>query len=424
MNVSIQHIIRPLAIRGLLLREWLQSRVTYNPLARAYLENPYPTYARVRRRDPVHWSPVMQAWIISRYEDVDAILRDHRRFSNDDRNATQLRIRRRQASEGVEPPRSMLGLDPPDHTRLRGLVTRAFTPRAVEALRPRIRQIVDGLIESMPEDEPFDLMEAFAYPLPVTVIAELIGVPAEDRADFKRWSGPVARTLEPTITQAEWEEAQEAERALDEYFERVIAERRDAPHEDLLSALILAEDAGEKLSHDELLVTLKLLLIAGNETTTNLIGNGMLALLRHPAQLDRLRDNPVLLESAIEELLRYDGPVQIDARWALQDVELRGKRILKGQGVIPLIGSANRDPRFFAEPRKLDIGREPNHHVAFGRGIHHCLGAPLARLEGQVAFQAFLEAFDRVALATDKPEFRDNVVLRGLRSLPLRVHRS
>jgi cytochrome P450 len=276
----------------------------------------------------------------------------------------------------------------------------------------------------MPEDEPFDLMEAFAYPLPVTVIAELIGVPAEDRADFKRWSGPVARTLEPTITQAEWEEAQEAERALDEYFERVIAERRDAPHEDLLSALILAEDAGEKLSHDELLVTLKLLLIAGNETTTNLIGNGMLALLRHPAQLDRLRDNPVLLESAIEELLRYDGPVQIDARWALQDVELRGKRILKGQGVIPLIGSANRDPRFFAEPRKLDIGREPNHHVAFGRGIHHCLGAPLARLEGQVAFQAFLEAFDRVALATDKPEFRDNVVLRGLRSLPLRVHRS
>lgn len=265
---------------------------------------------------------------------------------------------------------------------------------------------------------PFDLMEAIADPLPVIVIAELIGVPPADRAQFKVWSDKRARTLEPTITSREREAARQAGEELDEYFLGIIAQRRAEPRDDLISALVAVEEEGDKLTEREMVVMLRLLLVAGNETTTNLIGNGMLALMQHPEQLHLLREQPDLMPTAIEELLRYDAPVQTDIRTALEDVELAGRQIRKGQGVLMLIGSANRDPEVFTDPDRLDLTRNEASHIAFGRGIHHCIGAPLARLEGRIAFEMLLERFEDIHLLTDRPQFKDHVVLRGLASLP------
>jgi cytochrome P450 len=262
-------------------------------------------------------------------------------------------------------------------------------------------------------------MEAIAYPLPVIVIAELLGVPPADRAQFKVWSNQRARTLEPTITPREREDAIQAGNALDAYFHRIIQERRKKPRNDLISALVAAEEAGDKLSERELLIMLRLLLVAGNETTTNLIGNGMLALLRHPDQMQALRADPRLIPNAVEELLRYDSPVQVDGRTAHEDVEIHGRHIRKGQGVTVLIGSANHDADVFPHPERLDISRKDISNISFGRGIHHCLGAPLARLEGRIAFEMLLERFPDLHLLADRPAYRDNVVLRGLRALPV-----
>ncbi len=264
-------------------------------------------------------------------------------------------------------------------------------------------------------------MEAIADPLPVIVIAELIGVPPKDRAQFKVWSDQRARTLEPTITTREREIAAEVGTALTAYFLGIINERRVNPRDDLISALVAVEEEGDKLTEDEMVVLLRLLLVAGNETTTNLIGNGMLALLRHPEQLQLLRRQPDLMSSAIEELLRYDAPVQTDIRTALEDMELGGKLIRKGQGVLLLMGSANRDPEVYSEPDRLDLTRNETSHIAFGRDIHHCIGAPLARLEGRVAFEMLLERFEDIHLLTDRPPFKDHVVLRGLETLPIRA---
>ncbi len=417
--VDTRRLIMPVAIRGLLAREWLSSRIVYNPLSDSFHQDPYRTYARLRGRDPLHWSHLVNGWVLSRHEDCDEVLRDHKRWSN-----VEVTMQRETPQEPVfadEAP-SMLFVDPPDHTRLRGLVNKAFTPRAIEQLKPRIAEIVTEIVEALPEGEPVDLMEVLAFPLPVVVIAEMLGVPPEDRDDFKRWSDPVARTLEPTITPEETKKAQAAFDELSRYFENIVAERAKEPREDLVSALIAAEESGDRLSRAELLSTLRLLLVAGNETTTNLIGNGMLALLRNPDQLERLRKNMGLMENAVEELLRYDSPVQTDARTALEDVEMYGKTIKKGQRVFELLGSANRDPRVFANPNKLDIGREEIRHLAFARGIHHCLGAPLARAEGQAAFRALLETFPRIELA-EEPRFKDHVVLRGLKSLRVRLYK-
>ena len=403
---------------ALQLREWSQSRVTYNPLApRVYL-NPYPKYAQLRAQDPVHWSPLMDAWVLSRFADADAILRDHKRFSSDPRLRKTTRTPR---NAGIENPggQSMLFLDPPDHSRLRQLVSKAFTPGAIAALTPRIHALVGELLDQIPNSASFDLMEALAYPLPVIVMAELLGIPPEDRAKFKLWSDLRARVLEPTIKPDEIQKANQATYALDDYFREVIRERRAHPRDDLISTLILAEEAGDKLTSNELLVMLRLLLIAGNETTTNLIGNGMLALLRHPAQLQLLRNQPDLMENAVEELLRFDTPVQVDFRIARADLEFGGRGIRAGQGVIILLGAANHDPAVFPEPERLDITRRNASHLAFGRGLHFCLGAPLARVEARAAFAGLLERFPKLDLLNPRPAFKDNVVLRGLRELRL-----
>ena len=414
--MAMREAIRSLVVGALLLRERWQSGVSYNPLSAEMAQDPYPTYAKLRGRDPVHRSRLMDAWVFSRFADVDAILRDHRHFSSDPRK--RVASGRRASLPNVEEP-SMLFLDPPDHTRLRALVNKAFTPRAVAALEPHIRELTTTLLDAVDDPAAFDLMEAVAKPLPVIVIAEMLGIPPEDRAQFAVWSDQRARILEPTLSPDERETADAAMRSLDEYLMPIISARRVDPKDDIISALAQAEEEGDKLTEREVLIMLRLLLVAGNETTTNLIGNGVLALLRHPDQLAALREDPGLIPSAVEELLRFDSPVQVDVRSVLDDCEVNGFRVRRGDNVVTLLGAANRDPDRFEAPDRLDVRRGDQNHMSFGRGIHHCLGAPLARLEGRVVLQALIDRFSSLRLLEDRPAFRSSVALRGLLALPV-----
>src|ERR671922_730103 len=422
MAVSWRSYIRPIVIRTTLAWEWWRSGVTYYPLAPRVYRDPYPTYAKLRAQDPVHWNFLSRSWVFSRYRDIDAILRDHGRFSNDARNRQE--VSRSQAAAATPGGPSMLFLDPPDHTRLRALVQQAFTPRAIEALTPRIRQIAADLLDRVIDPTAFEVMETLARPLPMIVMAELLGVPTRDLAQFQAWSYLRARVIEPTITARERQLAAQAADELDAYFLGLIEQQRTEPRDDLISALVAAEAAGDQLSHDELLVMLRLLLVAGNETTTNLIGNGLLALLRRPDQWHMLRSDPGLMAGAVDELLRYDSPVQVVGRTATQDLELAGRSIRKGQGIVLLLGSANRDPEVFDHPDRLDINRHGPSILGFGRGIHHCLGASLARLEASITLETLLERFPEMSLLTADPPFRDNIVLRGLEALPVGATRS
>jgi pimeloyl-[acyl-carrier protein] synthase len=417
MAVSWRSYIRPVVIRATLAWEWWHSGVTYYPLAPRVYRNPYPSYAKLRAQDPVHWNFLSRSWVFSRYRDIDAILRDHSRFSNDSRYRQD--VSQAQAAASTPGGPSILFLDPPDHTRLRALVQQAFTPRAIEALTPRIRQIAANLLERVADSTSFEVMETLARPLPMIVMAELLGVPTRDLTQFQTWSHLRARLIEPTITARERQLAAQAGDELDAYFLGLIEQRRLEPQDDLISALVAAEASGDQLSHDELLVMLRLLLIAGNETTTNLIGNGLLALLRHPEQWHMLRSDPGLIAGAIDELLRYDSPVQVLGRTATQDLEVGGRPIRKGQGIVLLLGSANRDPEVFDHPDHLDVRRQGPSILGFGRGIHHCLGAPLARLEARITFETLLQRFAEMHLRTPDPPFRDNIVLRGLEVLPV-----
>ena len=313
----------------------------------------------------------------------------------------------------------MLLLDPPDHTRLRALVNKAFARQSVNALETRIRGLMGGLLDAIDDPAGFDLMTAVARPLPVIVIAEMLGVPPQDRARFTTWSNQRARIIEPTATERERAHADAAGESLDAYFLSTIEDRRADPQDDIISALVHAEEEGDTLNEQEMLNMLRLLLIAGNETTTNLIGNGMLALLRHPDQLSVLRDDPSLMPAAVNELLRFDSPVQSDFRAAVEDCEVDGVPIRGGESIILLLGAANHDPAVFDRPERLDVRRREGNHIALGRGIHHCLGAFLARLEGRIAFEMLLERFPTIRLLTDRPAFRSGIVLRGLESLPL-----
>ena len=414
--MAMRDAIRSVAVGTLLMRERWQSGVSYNPLSAEMAQDPYPTYAKLRGRDPVHRSRLMDAWVFSRFADVDAILRDHRHFSSDPRK--RVASGRRASLPNVEEP-SMLFLDPPDHTRLRALVNKAFTPRAVAALEPHIRELMTTLLDAVDDPAAFDLMEAVAKPLPVIVIAEMLGIPPEDRAQFAVWSDQRARILEPTLSPDERETADAAMRSLDEYLMPIISARRVDPKDDIISALAQAEEEGDKLTEREVLIMLRLLLVAGNETTTNLIGNGVLALLRHPDQLAALREDPGLIPSAVEELLRFDSPVQVDVRSVLDDCEVNGFRVRRGDNVVTLLGAANRDPDRFEAPDRLDVRRGDQNHLSFGRGIHHCLGAPLARLEGRVVLQALIDRFSSLRLLEDRPAFRSSVALRGLLALPV-----
>ncbi len=394
----------------------------FNPMLPEYRADPYPFYHRFRQVDPVHWSDFLGFWVLTRYADIVAVLRDPRFSANpglwEGYQDFLQSIGGRGPLSAME-EKWMLFMDPPDHTRLRTLVGKAFTPRVVEGLRPHIREVVADLLKAAEAKGAMDLIADLAYPLPVIVIAEMLGVPTEDRDLFKGWSRDLARTLDPVVTPEIIARGNEATLAFMDYFRHLIARRRREPREDLMSALIAAEEGGERLNEEELLATCVLLFGAGHETTMNLIGNGMLALLRHPAELKKLREHPSLIQSAVEELLRYDGPVQITARVAMEDVEVGGKTVRKGQQVLLVLGAANRDPAQFSDPDRLDLGRSENRPLAFGHGIHFCLGAPLARVEAQMAIGMLLDRFPTLRLASTALEWRDTVTLRGLKALPL-----
>ena len=412
-------MMRSVVANAVLAPERWRNGVVYNPFSAAMARNPYPIYAELRARAPVHRNRLLDAWVLSRHADVDAVLRDFRRFSNDQRKRDP--ARRRRSTLPQIPYPTILFLDPPDHTRLRALVNKAFTPKAVADLEPRIRRMTRTLLDAAADPNGFDLMETLANPLPVMVIADMLGVPVEDRAQFREWSNRRARILEPTVSRREFRIAEEASKSLDEYFLSIIKARRIVPRDDIISALIQVEEAGDRLTEGEMLGLLRLLLVAGNETTTNLIGNGMLALLRHPEQLRALREDPGRIPAAVEELLRFDSPVQASLRLVLEDCEVNGIPLRRDDNVLLLNGAANHDPAVFDHPERLDIGRRENNHVAFGRGIHFCLGAPLARLEGRIAIEVLLERYPSLRLMSDRPAFRNSIVLRGLKALPVRA---
>ena len=415
MTFSLRQTIKSLTINTLLIPERRQTGVVYNPLSDDMARDPYPVYGKLRERSPVHYSRLAGALVLSRYRDVDMVLRDHARFSSN----PDLRKSRK---GGYKPPleeRTILFIDPPVHTRLRSLVNKAFTRSAINALEPRIRTLMGALLDDIKDPKCFDLMEAVAIPLPVIVIAEMLGIPQQDRAQFRLWSDQRARLLEPMLTRPERKIADEASKQLSHYFLSIIKSHQGEPRDDIMSRLVHAEEQGDTLSETEMLNMLRLLLIAGNETTTNLIGNGMLALLRHPDQLRTLRDDPSLIPAAVDELLRYDSPVQVTLRCAVEDCDIDGTPVRSGQDIILLAGSANRDPDAFKNPDQLDFNRTKQDHISFGRGIHHCLGAALARLEGRIAIEMLLERFDSLHLLTDRPAYRNSIVLRGLTSLPV-----
>jgi pimeloyl-[acyl-carrier protein] synthase len=401
----------------------MSEALAFNPFLPEVHEDPYPLYHQLRAADPVHRSP-LGFWVLTRHAEVLAVLRDPR-MSRDPRRSERMELLRSSAevdqllaSEEAAP--SMLFVDPPDHTRLRALVNKAFTPAAVERLRPRVEAIVAELLDRVAGAGAMDVVEDLAYPLPVTVICELFGVPEPDRDRFRAWSRELVRLLDPLVAPDSLERALQARSALRGYLRELIAERRAHPAGDLLTALIAAEDQGRQLSEAELVSMCVLLLVAGHETTVNLIANGTLALLRHPeAFAFGLRADGELPASAVEELLRYDSPVQFTSRHALEDLEIGGRRVRAGETVIAVLGAANRDPAQFPDPDRLDLARAPNRHVAFGGGIHFCLGAPLARVEGRIAIGALLARLPGLELGPGAPVRRDTVTLRGLESLPV-----
>jgi cytochrome P450 len=391
----------------------------YHLFDQAVLANPYPLYQRLRTEDPVHWDPYLHAFVVTRYQDVVTVL--HRFSANRTPTPEQL------AAIGLESlspiarvmVRQMLFLDAAAHTRLRGLAAHAFTPRRVAVLREHIADIAERLLDAVAPRGRMDVIADFAAPLPAIVTAEMLGVPVADHPRLKAWSADFAEVL--GNFQHNPERAARtlaATEAMTAYFRDAVREQRARPREGLIHALLTAEIDGDRLTEDEVVANCIITMVGGQETTTNLIGNGVLSLLRHPDQLAWVRETPALIASAVEELLRYESPTQHTARVAPDDVELGGTPIRKRQGVIAVMGAANRDPERFADPDRLDLGRPDNRHLAFGWGADFCFGAPLARIEGQLAFAALLRRFPDLALVPDAPlVWRPNLALRGLETL-------
>ena len=386
--------------------------VEFDSLPADFLANPYRYYARLRAEDPVHQSS-RGVWILTRYDDVASVLQDPR-FGRKGFHELLNRSCCDPLDKGTVP---MLFQDDSGHARLRTLVGKVFTPGFIQSLCPHIRQIIDELLDRVQDAHTIDLIAEFAFPLPFHVIAELLGVPQTHRNLFHQWSVDVANGMESQSADPPIERAMATQRAIADYFHDALAERRRNPQADLLSRLIAASDKGDRLTEFELLDICGLLFVAGHETTVNLIGNGILALLLHPGELRRLQQDPALLSSAVEEMLRYDSPVQRVARMAEADVEMAPKRIPKGAIVSAVLGSANRDPTRFLEPDRLDISRRNNCHLAFGLGRRFCLGAALARLEGQIAIGSLLHRLPKLELAAMPPAWRFSTETRGLREL-------
>ncbi len=382
------------------------------------LANPYPLYRRLRVEDPVHWDPYLHCWVVTRYADVVTVL--HRFSARRLPSPEQLRALGLATLSPIAEVlvRMMLFMDPPAHTRLRALAAHAFSPRRVEALRAHIQDIVDSLLDAVLPRGGMDVLADFANRLPAIVTAEMLGVPAADHEQLKAWSAQFAEVI--GNFQHNPDRAAEMLRTTEEisaYFRAAVREQRRRPRPGLVHALLAAEVDGDRLSEEEVVANCIITMVGGQETTTNLIGNGLLALLRHPDQLARLRADRALVAPAVEELLRYESPTQHTARVAPEDFELGGRRVRRRQGVIVVLGAANRDPDRFPDPDRLDLARRDNRHLAFGWAAHFCFGAPLARLEGQIALETMLRRLPDLRLEPQPLRWRPNLALRGLTSL-------
>jgi len=398
--------------------ESVPTGVELTALDPTFQEDPYPVLERLRRLDPVHHDTVLNRYVLTRNDDVEELLFD-RSLSVDPHKAAPGTFEAMFVFADRDRQPSMLFSDPPYHTRLRGLVSKAFTARAVEQQRPRIQEIVDELLDAMDAAGEIDLIESFAGPLPTIVIAEMLGVDPAHRADFKRWSDLGVMNFNPLLTPEERELVNEASAALDAYLRRAVEERREKPCDELITRLVHAEEGGDQLSDDEIVTMCSLLLAAGNLTTTDLIGNGVLALLQNPDELRKLQDDPSLIKNAVEEMLRYDSPVIMSGRTPLEDAIIAGREIAAGQSVTPILGAANHDPAVYAEPERFDITRANTSHHSFGGGVHYCLGAPLARAEAQIAVSTMVHRFPKMQLAESPLEWRRVPGFRGLKRLPM-----
>jgi len=389
-----------------------------------FQSNPYPTYARLRAETPVSRVRLpggQSAWLVTRYDDVAAVLKDERFVKDRSRVLSPEQAAKQPWIPSLFKPlaRNMLDVDPPDHTRLRQLVHKAFAPRLIERLRERVRTLTEELISVAERRGRMDLIADYALPIPTTIISEMLGVPASDRHRFHRWSRVIVAS-----SPSGWRMLRAIPSAIAflRYIRRLVRLRRSDPRDDLVTALVQAQDEGTRLEENELVAMIFLLLIAGHETTVNLIGNGMLALLGHPDQMTRLRDEPDLIRTGVEELLRFDGPLEMATeRYTREDVEIAGATIPRGELVYAVLASANRDDRQFQDPDRLDLSREPNRHLAFGLGVHYCLGAPLARLEGQIAIGTLLRRVPNIQLPRRSLRWRRGLVLRGLEALPVEL---
>lgn len=393
-----------------------------NILVNTIRNNPYPYYRVMRQVKPLLHIPKFNMWVALRYDDVRKVLSDYSHFSSNFHKGMKIKSERLESSVGA----SLITADPPVHTKLRGLVSKAFTTRAVANLEPRIEQLTNQLLDQVCDTGRIDLIQDLAYPLPVIVISEMLGIPPEDRAKFKHWSDEIVASSDRVLTdrdkrrmQGTYQEALQRNE-MHEYLRKIVEQRRAEPRDDLISGLVAAEIDGEHLTEQEVLAFISLLLVAGNETTTNLIGNAIMTFLDHPQEFERLRADMTLLPSAIEEVLRYRSPVQAMFRVVAQDIELGGQMLHEGQWVIAGIGSANRDESKFKNGNTFDITRTPNPHIAFGFGIHHCLGAPLARLESRVALRIIIERLHNMKRANRKPlEPAAGFIINGVKTLPL-----
>jgi cytochrome P450 len=389
-----------------------------------FVADPYPVYEGLRERAPLYFDAATDHWLVSRYEDVNGLLRDRRLGRTYRHLATDEEMGHSPADPALRPfwhliEHGILDMEPPTHTRVRRLVAKAFSPKMVESMRGPVQRLMDGLIDDVEGGAPFDLISALAEPLPVAVIAELLGIPASDRGWLRPWSADICRMYELHPGPQDERIAVRASIEFSDYLRALSRERRSHPTGDLISELAQVVDDGDHLTEDELIGTCVLLLNAGHEATVNVTGNGWWALLRHPDQLDRLRRDPSLIPAAVEEVMRWDTPLQMFERWALEDVEVHGVTVPRGAEFGLLFGSANRDPGVFERPDELKVDRDPNPHLTFGAGIHFCLGAPLARVELQTSFASVVRRMPSLELV-ERPRWKPNYIIRGLEALTVR----
>lgn len=396
--------------------------IKFNPYDPKFQANPYAFYHNLRSVEPIHQS-FTGMWVITRYADAKAVLRDPRfcvnKMSNNIQHKSHYLAQGNFNTLAQVTSKWLIFLDPPEHTRLRGLISKAFSATSVKFLRPQIQQIADELISEVRHKGLMDIISDFACPLPCNVIAAILGVPIEDWSKLYHWADKLSNILDPLRSLEDYEQMNKVALEFTDYFQNLIAQRQENLQEDLLSALIAVKEQDNKLSEEEIISICMLLFFTGEETTVNLIGNGMLALLHHPQQMQQIKAQPMLIQSAVEEILRYDSPIQITTRIATEDVVLDDVTVRCGEKVLVVLGAANRDPAQFPEPDCFDITRVNNHHLAFADGIHYCVGATLTRIEGEIAINALIQKLPELTLSQDKHEWRNKVAFRSLKALPV-----